>query len=381
MAVAQVKLRKKFSSYEKKRGYETFSPVKEWIQEDKFASARHLKGIKQRARPFYFLTHDPITCGLFQSALLLKLQVVSLNTANVTGHLAAIAHIYHAAKNEDLLIETWRDLEEVMDIHGSDGLFLGEPPSHSWQYLTSYVLMLGISAQYFAKRLSNKMVPSARGRRLLKFPALLKSFEKLLCQNDPPSAIANIRSIEELLHMVHREIRTQSQEQRKLWNPWATLESLDNVQMLSFLEELIAAEEPGLRFDYQALNEQCFLLLATIEMNIGGRFATWVADAMGLDTNVNNYLHFLPSFIFTRDRDNNILSMVGRTIDDFIRRRCQVPNGRVNVVLNDEGWEGLEDEHPTHHGDCLHWGRCARHTDQSEQSDSSPTQAGGAEFE
>ncbi|CAF9939483.1 MAG: hypothetical protein ALECFALPRED_008148 [Alectoria fallacina] len=370
--LAQVALKKKFSEDDKKLFRQNVGLVDKWILRDEMRNACQRRRGKQ-GRPFFFLLHNPVTCGLFQSALLLKQQKTGMAGANAMQYIPSVAHLYNAAKNESLLNGLWPDMEELISLHGSDGIFLGQPPRDSAQYLSSYLIMRGFSAQTFANRRSNKNVKrSIKGPRLLKSSQLMDSFERLLCQSDPSDSDITVEYIETLLHRIARSRTTQSQKARDLQGQWGTSKSLDSVQLLMLLEECIAAEEPKLTFNYNALNEQCFLILATIELTTKGMFARWVSKSAGPIHNMNRYQHLLPMFIFCRDYNNIILSMAGRTMQDFIQRRCQVPSEKANGVVSDEGWEGLEEEHPTHNGDCLHWGKCDKDTVEMERLDQTP---------
>lgn len=370
--LAQVALKKKFSEDDKKLFRQNVGLVDKWILRDEMRNAWQRERGKQ-SRPFFFLLHNPVTCGLFQSALLLRQQKTGMAGANAMQYIPSVAHLYNAAKNESLLNGVWPDMEELISLHGSDGIFLGQPPRNSAQYLSSYLIMRGFSAQTFAKRHSNKNVKrSIKGPRLLKSSQLMDSFERLLCQSDPSDSDITVEYIEKLLHKIARSRTTQSQKARDLHGQWGTSKSLDSVQLLMLLEECIAAEEPKLKLNYGALNEQCFLILATLELTMKGMFARWVSKSAGPIRNMNRYQHLLPMFIFCRDYNNIILSMVGRTMQGFIQRRCQVPSEKANGVVSDEGWEGLEEEHPTHNGDCLHWGKCDKNTVEIEQLDQTP---------
>lgn len=362
-------LKKKFSEHEKKAFRQNVSVVDKWILSDQFIIARQ-KLVLTQGRPFFFFLHNPVTCGLLQSALLLKLQKKGMANGNATQYMTSVAHLYNAVKNEGLLGELWPDMEELISLHGPDDIFLGQPPRNSAQYLSSYLIVRGFSAQTFAtRRLNKKVIKSTKGPRLLKSSELMNSFEKLLCQSDPSDSDITVEYIETLLHKIARRRTTQSQKTRDLRGQWSAKKSLNPVQLLMLLEECIAAEEPKLQVNYGALNEQCFLLLATIELTMKGMFARWVSKSAGPIRNMNKYQHLLPMFIFCRDQDNVILSMVGRTMEEFIRRRCRVPSEKASGVVSDDGWEGFEEEHPTHNGDCLHWGVCERRTGKIEQSD------------
>ena len=365
ITLAQVDLKKKFSESEKETFRHDVSLVNKWISQDEFIIARQ-RMERPLGRPFFFLLHSPVTCGLFQSALLLRFQQRGMANANATEYISAVAHLYNAAKNEQLLGELWPDMEEIISLHGPDDIFLGQPPRNSAQYLSSYLIVRGLSAQVFAKgRLTKGAKHSPRVPRSLKSSELMNSFERLLCQKDPSDSDITVEYIEKLLHQIAR-----SQKARDLRRQWGTMKSLDSVQLLMLLEECIAAEEPKLKFNYGALNEQCFLLLATIEIAMKGMFANWLSRSTGPIRNMNRYQYLLPMFVFCRDVDNTILSMVGQTMEDFIRRRCEVPSEKVNGVVSDESWEELDEEHPTHNGDCLHWGVCDK--DKAEKPDQTP---------
>ena len=93
------------------------------------------------------------------------------------------------------------------------------------------------------------------------------------------------------------------------------------------------------------------LLLATIEINTKGKFARWARE----------HLHLIPYQVFSydeRNHDHQLFSLVGRTMGEFIRRRCELSGKKAIGAVTNEGWEGLKEEQPTRNGDCLHWGVC-----------------------
>ena len=378
--LVQVERKEKLSEPEKETLRHDVRLVNKWIFEDEFKTARQ-RMKRPMGRPFFFLLHNPVTCGLFQSALLLKLQQKGMENANSKQHILAVAHLYCAAKNERLLSDLWPDMEEIISL-GSKDLFLGQLARNLKQYLSSYLTVRGCSMQMFAKGRPNKEVTlSNREKRKLKSSKLMNLFETLLSRKDPSNSDITIGYIETLLHRIARSKETQSHKAWDLGGQWGTSKPLDPVQLLTLLDECVAAEEPRLTFNDAALNEQCFLLLATIEIAMEGMFASWLEVSLGPlgpDFNKSHCLHSMPMLVFLQKPDDTmlLLKLVGQTMGDFIRKRCKMPNERTDGVVSDGGWEGLGDEHPLHNGDCLHWGVCGKDKTEAEQPDQTPVPVG-----
>lgn len=81
----------------------------------------------------------------------------------VNWFITAICHLYNAAIQVGGLDEIWSDLDYIMDLHETDRIFVGDPPTDPDDFLERYYLSACVSSRSFAKdfRLTGNHFPVA----------------------------------------------------------------------------------------------------------------------------------------------------------------------------------------------------------------------------
>lgn len=322
-------------------------------------------------RPYFFFSHNPVICGLFQFALLLKSQREAIVDLNASGYGLSAAHLYNAAQTENQLTTIWPDMEKLIELREGE-LFAGGIPKTFDQYISNILRVIGVSIVNFAKdSRSNWKKKAANGPLQLKTPEFMESFEKLLCITDDTPTDISMDLIEAMLHRMALTQSVKRKEQGLIRERWQRNHTLTPIELLKLLEQCMAEEEPKLAFNYFAIYESSFLLLASIKVALGTDFTNWLdREFPNQDSNDNRLLHLLPLYVFGKletvqmkskavTTEDDILARVGRVIDDFVSRKPKDPSPTIAGGFNDQDLT-TDFEHGTQNGVCIHWGRCDR---------------------
>lgn len=349
--------------------------VHTWIDRDRLMELRKLRKTSRAGRPFFFLSHNPVVCGVMQCAILVKSQIEGITRTNIMVYAASAAYLYHAVRNEGYLKIPWQDMEYLFDNHGLEEIFLGERPQSANSYRNHFLVACGYSTKNFAPdHLRAKgLQKSGRPPRVLKVSEIVKTFAKLLCQTDPTKTDISVDLIETFLHRTVHAQGTQKKKHDALRARWDKHHMLNPIQLLALLEECLTEEESKLHFDYYAFYKSCFLLLSSIETELRDDFAVWVSEYKSVK-NLNANLNLLPTFIFTSfikqskgkygPPANNILVRVTRVFERFIVQYASEPSEKTIGVV-DESNLRTDTEHGAQSDVCIHWGSCERLTPDS----------------
>lgn len=347
----------------------------EWTTDDIFMKLREtspaLDKDKGPAKPFFFLSHNPVVCGVMQCAALLKLQSGGIKIMNKSIYAASAAHLYHAVKNEGCLPSEWPDMKKLIDLYRRD-IFLGDKPKNISTYLSRYKIVRGASVTNWAVDNRGDFKYSDQGPRELKVSKIMETFEDFLCQTDATNHDINVDLLERFLHQTAHGQATQKKGKSN---------SVEPVQLLVLLEQCLKKEEAKLFFNYYALHFHCWMLLTKAYLELQDEFTKWLTATLGPDVskdNMNLLLYLLPPYIFDRmaeesskkgskkgnkkdDKESageeSIVSRVGRVMDAYISEEAQNPSPPADGVVDDSGLQ-TETEHGTQNGVCIHWGPC-----------------------
>lgn len=355
---SQVIKKMHFDQAEQDKKRKNSALLNSWIINDIFMQQRKRHPELGPGRPFFFLLHNPVVCGLMQCAALLQSQAGGIKKLNKSLYAVSAAHLYNAARNEGDLATRWSDMENLIDLYGRGDIFLGAPPKTVSAYRHHHRMARGGSATNFARDHKGGYKHSVQNARFLKVPELMETFEKFLCQTDATRTDLNVDLMEKFLHQTAHSQGVQKDGSSHKLNP---------VQLLTLLEQCMEKEEAKLVFNYWTLHHSCWTLLFEIYRELKDEFTAWL-DPETRGGNPNLLLHGLPHYIFDtlgkesgkkRAGKENILSRVGRVMDKFISQKAQNQSLTTVGVVNDEGLE-TETEHGTQNGECIHWGKCDR---------------------
>lgn len=331
--------------------------LKKWTTDDALMQLREEHNLGS-TKPFFFMSHNPVLCGVMQCATLLKSQSEGISITNGLLYAASAAHLYNAAMNEGHLQHHWPDMEKLIDLYGRSDIFIGAPPKTISAYCNHHLISRGCSVRNFANNKREDYELSHKSNRLLKVPKIMETLDKLLCQTDATNTETSVDLMENFLHQIAQRQITQKKGSPHLLNP---------VRLLMLLEKCMEDEEAKLVFNYYTLHRSCWMLLFAVYSELQVEFKAWLSPARR-EGNPNFLLQLLPQITFFRladecgkkgARKESILAKVGRVMDDYIAAKAQNPSPTTVGVVDDDGLK-TEFEHGTQNGICIHWGVCDR---------------------
>ena len=210
---------------------------------------------------FYLYKRQPILCGLLCFRLTLELQYLGVNLVQAWGSAIYPAHFYNALHQQTQPAK-WPLIDKLIALHGEDRVFVGGRPTTILDSYKQVCLVLGYSAEQFAKnRRSKKTVVSKNGPRGLNVSSPLGEIFRVGLASDGSMAFT-VHNVEELLNQQALNAAPESNIQSKsLQCEWNRSHRLTSVKFLEALKASIPVELPKLRFDYFKLHEQSITLL------------------------------------------------------------------------------------------------------------------------
>ncbi|KAA6408554.1 MAG: hypothetical protein FRX48_07636 [Lasallia pustulata] len=109
-----------------------------------------LKAIQPNKDSDFIHTHNPLYCGTLAFQLAIDREQAGISLANHHTSIFAVAHLYNALRQLDVLEERWMDMEKIIDLH-IKFLFAGQLPTTPKDFHSRCCLQLGVSAQNFAR--------------------------------------------------------------------------------------------------------------------------------------------------------------------------------------------------------------------------------------
>ncbi|KAF2810467.1 uncharacterized protein BDZ99DRAFT_571040 [Mytilinidion resinicola] len=107
---------------------EVSSYITRWVDDDAVGEAiKHMGVTNSPLEPFFFLGHHPLLCGMFLHTIRRLTQEVSIS--HTRWLIAAVAHLYNAARQVGGLEIPWKDLDYVIDHHSAKRIFVGAAPT------------------------------------------------------------------------------------------------------------------------------------------------------------------------------------------------------------------------------------------------------------
>lgn len=96
-----------------------------WALTDQVGTIRRGAVHDMKPRPFYLLKNHPLLSGLLIFRLNILMNDVGIAFCNAWDSMVYSAHLYNAARQGTNLEEKWGDVEFLVHVHSSQGLFLG----------------------------------------------------------------------------------------------------------------------------------------------------------------------------------------------------------------------------------------------------------------
>ena len=114
------------------------------------AGEQKYRPIKHATEPNFLRTHNPLASGTLMINMRLDMEHVGTILANHYQAIFAVAHLYNATRQREILKASWPEMEELIQIQMNE-LFARQLPQTSRDLYTCFALRLGISAQHFAR--------------------------------------------------------------------------------------------------------------------------------------------------------------------------------------------------------------------------------------
>ena len=165
--------------------------IKMWVKTDIVESVRismcKRSGFKPPpAKPFLFLKHHPLYCGLLSYYIKASVQEVSITFVNAWGSIFYCAHLYNALRQERLITKEWPDMDLALLMHRTEDVFVGDFPKTVEDYFKRFALAMGYSASMLAKnRRQTRVVASKAGPRTLNdISPVCRMFKERYCGDE-----------------------------------------------------------------------------------------------------------------------------------------------------------------------------------------------------
>ncbi|KAF2499400.1 hypothetical protein BU16DRAFT_557730 [Lophium mytilinum] len=130
---------------------DVLSHITRWTEEDVMGKALKQVGLKRSPKgDFYFLGSHPLLCGIILHTMRRLAQEVSIS--HTRWLIAAVAHLYNAARQVGGLEVPWKDLEYIIDFHSAKRVFVGAAPTEAELFWARRRLAFGAKLASFAPR-------------------------------------------------------------------------------------------------------------------------------------------------------------------------------------------------------------------------------------
>ncbi|KAF5009428.1 hypothetical protein FDECE_4360 [Fusarium decemcellulare] len=190
----------------------------EWFLQDPLYKAKTLiagrdpdaRKVLEATQKHRLLRRSPIVAGLALYHFRAEVHDVGLAFTNAWGTIILPAHLYNAVVMEDHSDSLWADMELLFDMFGEEQFFVGGRPDNTADYVTRFMLQIGVSASVFTnRRRRSKKVNiddfSRGGTRFLKPRAPIHSRLRERYQNNTSQMNWSPESIEETLSHAQKQ--------------------------------------------------------------------------------------------------------------------------------------------------------------------------------
>ncbi|EEU43804.1 uncharacterized protein NECHADRAFT_30210, partial [Fusarium vanettenii 77-13-4] len=211
------------------------------------------------------LRRSPILAGLALYHYRAEVYEVSLAVTNAWGSIILPAHLYNAASKEGYSDCFWPDMELLFDILGEEQFFVGGRPDNTADYVTRFMLQIGVSASVFTnrRRRSKKLDIddfSRAGTRFLKPRAPIHSSLRDRYQRNMSRMNWSPESIEEILS------RSEIGASAKSMKPGAAKAArIPLTKLLACLGEAMELEVHELAFPYMLMHATNWAFLSVLK--------------------------------------------------------------------------------------------------------------------
>ncbi|TVY38400.1 hypothetical protein LOCC1_G008766 [Lachnellula occidentalis] len=309
---------------------------------------------------YYLFLRQPILCGLIAYRIALVFRSLGLALNRRWGTITYPAHLYNALRKKTNPISVWPLMEEAINQHGGDNLFVGGRPNTISDCFKHIELATGGSVSNLAKNRRNiRKVHARRGtrRRLIDTYTLGTIFEENFQQGK--AGIDEMDKDKEFLHRrvkeyldpevtqqpsiyrVEKSLNSQVKEAALAANPtskslrceWQT-KCLTSLQLLEALRESMLAEMPKLEFKYFHMYEHSIKMLKILGDELDADFVKLLGPGyLESDGHLQHIAYWILSIAFHCDE---LVSLTGSAVSNgkskMIRRDLTVGSHLLDKV-------------------------------------------------
>ncbi|RSM03293.1 hypothetical protein CDV31_010569 [Fusarium ambrosium] len=319
------------------------------------------------------LRRSPIVAGLALYHYRAEVHDVGVAVANAWGSIALPAHLYNAVVQEGYSDHFWPDMEFLFNQFGQEQFFVGGRPDNTADYVTRFMLQIGVSASVFTnRRRRSKRVNiddfSRAGTRFLKPRVPIHSSLRGRYQNNTSQMNWSPESIQEILSYAQRQQeRTSSRGASvmlKSKRPLAAkADRFSPPELLGYLGGAMECEVLKLAFPYTLFHMANWTILGGLKTG----YDSLLRDSFGPEYMQHEWQlplvigHILALADGVDDEDDSVLELAGRMLDTlgsqdvkaaaicssqmlrFSGREYDVPPEEdVDLILS--GWETDKDD-------------------------------------
>ena len=225
--------------------------------------------------PFRLLKQYPLLCGLLSFAIQMNAHGLGIDFANSWGSIMCASHLYNATRQEKLLSKTWKDLELVLALQGTENFFVGNPPKDLQACFKGYNLSMGCSATTIERdRSEDASIALEEGSRgLSEFCTASALFKERYCRNEH-SVTWTTESLQPIVQAkMEDDSDSEGLGKRKpfkfktaisgslIRGPERNDKSVPTTDFLRDLAHALHAETLELSIDYLRMHRSCWIFL------------------------------------------------------------------------------------------------------------------------
>lgn len=281
--------------------------AKEYVLEDIIGKPKLGVPDKFQPQPFHFMKRNPVYCGLLMLRLNLLLQEGGQTLVGAWGSAIYPIHLYNACRQSGGLDMEWQDAEYIYQLHTPQRIFVGAPPKDPKDYFKRFVLMLGGSVSNFARnrRISSMstIVESKKGPRGLKTTTPVREIlhPRYVADGNAVLSAGNLTALAAIASKAQR-MHAPLCNVEKLAEEVNSQPQLTPVQLLTCIQEGIAAEEMHLLFDYFGVHERGIKLLRELQTGLHEDMVSYFGENYIED---DSQLPYMVGYIFNMVVDTN----------------------------------------------------------------------------
>ncbi|KAM0701246.1 hypothetical protein Q7P35_011607 [Cladosporium inversicolor] len=245
--------------------------AQDFALEDKIGKFK-LRGITDEFQPqaFHFLKRNPVYCGLLTLRLNLLLQEGGQTLVGAWGSAIYPLHLYNACRQSGGLEMEWQDAEYIYKLHTPQRVFVGAPPKDPQDYFKRFFLMLGGSISNFARNRrhggSSMIVESKKGPRGLKTTTPARDIFQPRYVGDGNAVLStgNLTALASIANKAQR-MHDPPCNVEQLAGDVTLQPQMTPIQLLTCIQEGLAAEEMHLLFDHFGVHQHGIELLRKLK--------------------------------------------------------------------------------------------------------------------